>query len=110
MQELPKCPTCGEMYTYIDGDNYVCPMCSHEWSAKEEIIEEKVWKDANGNILANGDSVTVIKDLKVKGSSYVLKVGTKVKNIRLVDADHDITCKIDGFGAMDLKSEFVKKI
>ncbi|MGL5021160.1 MAG: zinc ribbon domain-containing protein YjdM [Mycoplasmatales bacterium] len=110
MLELPKCPTCGENLTYIDGDIYVCPMCSHEWSAKEEVIEEKVWKDANGNILANGDTVTVIKDLKVKGSSYVLKVGTKVKNIRLVDGDHDITCKIDGFGAMDLKSEFLKKI
>ena len=110
MNELPKCPSCRENYTYIDGDNYICPMCGHEWSNKIETVESKVWKDSNGNILENGDTVTIIKDLKVKGSSNTLKVGTKVKNIRLVEGDHDITCKIDGFGAMDLKSEFVKKV
>jgi len=110
MNELPKCPSCSENYTYIDDGNYVCPMCGYEWTTADEIVDTKVWKDANGNILENGDTVTIIKDLKVKGSSSTLKVGTKVKNIRLVDADHDITCKIDGFGAMDLKSEFVKKV
>jgi protein PhnA len=96
---------------------YVCPECAHEWSRHEaEIggadgaVGERVYKDANGNVLHDGDSVTVIKDLKVKGSSLVVKVGTKVKNIRLVDEDHDIDCRIDGVGAMKLKSEFVKKI
>lgn len=112
MSDLPKCPECGSEYTYEDRDMYVCPECAHEWSMHavvETTDEEKVIKDANGNILKDGDSVTVIKDLKVKGSSLVVKVGTKVKNIRLVDGDHDIDCKIDGVGAMKLKSQFVKK-
>lgn len=111
MSNLPKCPKCNSEYTYEDGNMIVCPECAYEWNANIESPdnEEKVVKDANGNILADGDSVTIIKDLKVKGSSSVLKIGTKVKNIRLVDGDHDIDCKIDGFGAMKLKSEFVKK-
>ena len=112
MSDLPKCPACSSEYTYEDGDNYVCPECAHEWpkhAAADAGEAQKVWKDANGNVLQDGDSVTVIKDLKVKGSSLVVKVGTKVKNIRLVEGDHDIDCKIEGFGAMQLKSEFVKK-
>lgn len=112
MSNLPNCPKCGSEYTYEDGTMYVCPECAHEWSeheTAESSSDERVIKDANGNILQDGDSVTVIKDLKVKGSSLVVKVGTKVKNIRLVDGDHDIDCKIDGIGAMSLKSEFVKK-
>jgi protein PhnA len=112
MSDLPKCPQCHSEYTYEDGNVYVCPECSHEW-AKDSVVESadqtKVVRDAYGNVLNDGDSVTVIKDLKVKGSSSVVKVGTKVKGIRLVDGDHDIDCKIDGFGAMQLKSEFVKK-
>jgi protein PhnA len=90
---------------------YVCPECAHEWPqrAAEATDQVRVVKDAYGNVLADGDSVTLIKDLKVKGSSSVLKVGTKVKSIRLVEGDHDIDCRIDGFGAMQLKSEFVKK-
>lgn len=113
MSELPKCPECGSEYTYEDRDMYVCPECAHEWSisATEESTEEvRTIKDANGNVLQDGDTVAVIKDLKVKGSSLVVKVGSKAKNIRLVDGDHDIDCKIDGFGAMKLKSEFVKKV
>ncbi|MGE7604593.1 zinc ribbon domain-containing protein YjdM [Peribacillus sp. NPDC097675] len=110
MSDLPNCPTCNSEYTYEDGSLYVCPECAHEWSREFEKEDEKIIKDANGNILNDGDSVTVIKDLKVKGSSSVLKMGTKVKSIRLVEGDHDIDCKIDGFGAMKLKSEFVKKI
>lgn len=111
MSELPSCPECGSEYTYEDREMYVCPECAHEWSTNpaEETVDEPVIRDANGNLLADGDSVTVIKDLKVKGSSLVVKVGTKVRNIRLVDGDHDIDCKIDGIGAMKLKSEFVKK-
>jgi len=111
MSTLPKCPQCGSEYTYADGDNFVCPECAHEWPqvAAAAIEERRVVRDAVGNELADGDTVTVIKDLKVKGSSLVVKVGTKVKNIRLVDGDHDIDCKIDGIGAMGLKSEFVKK-
>jgi protein PhnA len=112
MSELPKCPECGSEYTYEDREMLVCPECAHEWSmnAVEGSADDvKVIKDANGNILQDGDSVTVIKDLKVKGSSLVVKVGAKAKNIRLVDGDHDIDCKIDGIGAMKLKSEFVKK-
>jgi protein PhnA len=112
MSDLPNCPRCGSEYTYVDGTQYVCPECAHEWAvdgAAESTEDEPVVKDANGTPLADGDSVTVIKDLKVKGSSSVVKVGTKVKNIRLVEGDHDIDCKIDGFGAMKLKSEFVKK-
>ena len=109
----PKCPACSSEYTYEDGANYVCPECAHEWpqaAADEGGEAEKVFKDSNGNVLQDGDTVTVIKDLKVKGASSVLKVGTKVKNIRIVEGDHDIDCKIDGFGAMQLKSEFVKKV
>ena len=112
MSDLPKCPQCNSAYTYEDGDNYVCPECGHEWSktaAAESAETVPVVKDANGNVLADGDTVTVIKDLKVKGSSSVVKVGTKVKNIRLVEGDHNIDCKIDGIGAMQLKSEFVRK-
>lgn len=113
MSNLPKCPACGSEFTYEDGDLYVCPECAHEWS-KDETVEagadELVVKDANGNVLQDGDTITVIKDLKVKGSSSVVKVGTKVKNIRLVEGDHNIDCKIDGIGAMKLKSEFVKKV
>ena len=112
MSDLPNCPKCNSEYTYEDGSMLVCPECAHEWTAEavaETNEEEKVVRDANGNVLNDGDAVTVIKDLKVKGSSSVLKVGTKVKSIRLVDGDHDIDCKIDGFGAMKLKSEFVKK-
>lgn len=109
---LPKCPQCGSEYTYEDGAMYVCPECAHEWTkeaAAEPTEVRSVVRDAVGNILQDGDTVTVIKDLKVKGSSSVVKVGTKVKNIRLVDGDHDIDCKIEGIGAMGLKSEFVKK-
>lgn len=109
--EYPKCPQCGSEYTYEDGANFVCPECAHEWPQAAEVVEEEglVVRDANGNLLADGDTVTVIKDLKVKGSSSTLKIGTRVKNIRLVEGDHNIDCKIDGFGAMKLKSEFVKK-
>ena len=111
MTALPKCPKCSSEFTYEDGSMYVCPECAHEWSkdAVAATDEVRVIRDANGNVLADGDTVTVIKDLKVKGSSLVVKVGTKVKNIRLVEGDHDIDCKIDGIGAMQLKSEFVKK-
>ncbi|HEY9034383.1 MAG TPA: zinc ribbon domain-containing protein YjdM [Pseudomonadales bacterium] len=111
MSDMPACPKCGSPYTYQDGPLYICPECAHEWpqQAAEADSDDKVVKDANGNVLNDGDSVTVIKDLKVKGSSLVVKVGTKVRNIRLVDGDHDIDCKIDGIGAMKLKSEFVKK-
>jgi len=112
MSALPKCPECGSEYTYEDGAMYVCPECGHEWAQAGEAPAEPeglVVKDANGNLLEDGDTVTVIKDLKVKGSSSVVKVGTKVKNIRLVEGDHDIDCKVEGVGAMKLKSEFVKK-
>ena len=111
MSNLPNCPKCNSEYTYEDGSQYVCPECANEWpqQAEESVDEVKVVKDSVGNTLRDGDTVTVIKDLKVKGSSLVIKVGTKVKNIRLVDGDHDIDCKIDGVGAMQLKSEFVKK-
>lgn len=112
----PKCPKCSAEFTYADGNMWVCPQCAHEWSQhsvetpKEEVIDASI-RDAHGNVLVDGDSVTVIKDLKIKGSSSVVKVGTKVKNIRLVEGNdgHNIACKIDGFGAMNLKSEFVKK-
>lgn len=105
--EYPKCPMCESEFTYEDGSKFVCPMCQHEWTTEES---ENVVKDAFGNVLRDGDSVTVIKDLKVKGASSTLKQGTKVKSIRIVDGDHNIDCKIDGFGAMSLKSEFVKKL
>ncbi|MGE5470126.1 MAG: zinc ribbon domain-containing protein YjdM [Bacteroidota bacterium] len=113
MSALPQCPQCNSEYTYEDGEMFVCPECTHEWAkagSAENVEQAKVWKDANGNLLQDGDTVTVIKDLKIKGSSSVVKVGTKVKNIRLIDGDHDIDCKIDGIGAMQLKSEFVKKV
>jgi len=112
MSTMPVCPECGSEYTYEDRDLYICPECAHEWpqtAAEESPDSSEIIKDANGNVLQDGDSVTVIKDLKVKGSSLVVKVGTKVRNIRLVGGDHDIDCKIDGIGAMKLKSEFVKK-
>ncbi|MDO8262891.1 MAG: zinc ribbon domain-containing protein YjdM [Gallionella sp.] len=112
MSNFPKCPKCNSEFTYEDGSNYVCPECAHEWSkdaSTESADEKRAVKDAFGTVLNDGDSVTVIKDLKIKGSSSVVKVGTKVKNIRLVEGDHDIDCKIDGIGAMSLKSEFVKK-
>lgn len=111
MSTLPKCPQCNSEYTYADGAMYVCPECAHEWSKDlvASVEDKRVVRDAYGNVLVDGDTVTVIKDLKVKGSSSVVKVGTKVKNIRLVDGDHDIDCRIEGIGAMGLKSEFVKK-
>ncbi|NWN92597.1 alkylphosphonate utilization protein [Marinobacter adhaerens] len=111
MSQLPSCPQCGSEYTYEDGIQFVCPECAHEWTEAEAAAAEagNVIRDAYGNELQDGDSVTVIKDLKLKGSSSVVKVGTKVKSIRLVGGDHDIDCKIDGFGQMKLKSEFVKK-
>ncbi|MEF9934390.1 MAG: zinc ribbon domain-containing protein YjdM [Clostridium sp.] len=109
---LPNCPKCKSEYTYEDGNLLICPECAHEWTLEEGSGDgdELVVKDSNGNILSDGDSVTIIKDLKVKGSSSPIKKGTKVKNIKLVDSDHNIDCKIDGFGAMALKSEFVKKL
>jgi protein PhnA len=110
---LPPCPKCNSEYTYEDGDQLICPECAHEWKAGENADasdDARVIKDSVGNQLQDGDTITVIKDLKVKGSSLVVKVGTKVKNIRLVDGDHDIDCKIDGIGAMKLKSEFVRKV
>ena len=114
MSTLPPCPKCNCEYTYQDGPLLICPECFHEWSpsetgASEAEPEGLVIRDANGNLLADGDTVTVIKDLKVKGTSSVVKVGTKVKNIRLVEGDHDIDCKVPGIGSMGLKSEFVKK-
>lgn len=111
--KLPNCPKCGSEYSYQDQHLYVCPECAHEWSQERESAaaeEDSAVRDANGNQLSDGDTVTVIKDLKIKGSSKVVKVGTKVKNIRLVSGDHDIDCKIDGFGSMGLKSCFVKKV
>lgn len=112
MSSLPSCPKCQSEYTYEDRSMLICPECAHEWNADGQSTDSAgtVVKDANGNVLQDGDSITIIKDLKVKGSSSALKIGTKVKNIRLVDGDHNIDCQIDGFGAMKLKSEFVKKI
>lgn len=111
MSELPPCPQCNSAFTYEDGALLICPECAHEWPADPSLDPDlQVWRDANGVELHDGDTVTVIKDLKVKGSSSVVKVGTKVKNIRLVDGDHDIDCKIDGVGQMGLKTEFVKKV
>ena len=110
MTDLPTCPACGSAFTYRDGALLVCPECAHEWepgAASDEA--QRVHRDAVGNVLADGDSVTVVKDLKVKGATSALKAGTKVRNIRLVDEDHDIDCRIDGFGPMKLKSEFVRK-
>ena len=112
MDNMPKCPKCGSEYVYEDGPFLVCPECAYEWSAAEEAAkaEAALVKDANGNVLQNGDTVVIIKDLKVKGASSDLKQGTKVKNIRLIDDGvHNIDCNIPGFGAMSLKSEYVKK-
>lgn len=116
MSEIPPCPKCRSAYAYEDRGLYICPECGHEWSAGEKAGDAegggtgKIVRDANGTELKDGDTVTVIKDLKVRGSSTVVKVGTKVKNIRLVDGDHDIDCKVPGIGPMGLKSEFVKKV
>ena len=114
MNELPHCPKCESKYTYQDGLLFICPECAHEWPTSTEVHNEidddlMIVQDSNGTPLADGDSITVIKDLKVKGSSAMVKVGTRVKNIRLVEGDHNIDCKIDGIGAMKLKSQFVKK-
>ncbi len=113
MNDLQPCPKCNSVYTYKDGDIYICPECAHEWSKNEiekNINDDKlVVHDATGNLLSDGDFITVIKDLKVKGSSSILKMGTKVKIIRLIEGDHDIDCRIEGIGPMKLKSEFVKK-
>ena len=110
MSELPPCPKCESPYTYEDGELLICPECAHEWSLAAAHADAPVVRDSNGTPLADGDTVSVIKDLKVKGSSAVVKVGTKVKGIRLVEGDHDIDCKIPGIGQMGLKSEFVKKV
>ena len=114
MSENPACPKCQSAYVYVDGPLFICPECAHEWPlagvAGGGDDDVKIVKDANGTELKDGDTVTIIKDLKVRGSSSVVKVGTKVKNIRLVDGDHDIDCKVPGIGPMGLKSEFVKKV
>ena len=115
MSNFPQCPQCSSEFIYEDGNMYVCPECTHEWSqeskqATESTDNQRVICDAYGTMLQDGDTVSVIKDLKIKGSSSMVKIGTKVKNIRLVDGDHDIDCKIDGIGAMQLKSEFMKKV
>lgn len=115
MSATPVCPECGSDLTWEDGPSHVCGQCGHEWSraaAPPPAADDdapKVWRDSLGHPLADGDTVVVIKDLKVKGASSTLKAGTKVKGIRLVEGDHDIDCRIEGFGAMKLKSEFVKK-
>jgi protein PhnA len=117
MSAEPKCPKCSAEFTYADGNLWVCPSCAHEWSqavmaSEVEAVEDNNVYDSNRNILADGDAVTVIKELKIKGSTSAVKVGTKVKNIRLTDGGdgHNISCKIDGLGAMNLKSEFVRKV
>lgn len=113
MSNLPTCPMCTSKYTYEDGNLLICPECAHEWTLESESqsdnSDELTIKDSNGNILKDGDTVIVIKDLKVKGYSSSIKVGTKVKNIKIVNGDHNIDCKVSGFGSMMLKSEFVKK-
>jgi protein PhnA len=118
MSQLPPCPKCASEYTYRDGGMLMCPSCAHEWSESGSVegateVDALTVRDANGNPLKDGDSVVVIKDLKVRGASSAIKVGTKVREIRLIDpnefAGHNIDCKIEGFGAMQLKSEFVKK-
>lgn len=111
MNALPSCPKCASPYTYEDGLLFVCPECAHEWTEVEEVeAVEKVYRDAHGNVLSDGDDVTVIKDLKIKGASQVVKQGTTVKDIRLIDEDHDIDCRVPGIGPMKLKTEFVKKL
>ncbi|PIW30153.1 MAG: alkylphosphonate utilization protein [Rhodobacterales bacterium CG15_BIG_FIL_POST_REV_8_21_14_020_59_13] len=112
MTPLPPCPECACEWTYEDGALLICPECAHEWAASDGATapeDVRIWRDANGAELADGDTVTVIKDLKIKGTSQVVKVGTKVKNIRLVEGDHDIDCRIEGVGQMGLKTEFVRK-
>lgn len=111
MSNIPPCPACGSVYVYEDGCLFVCPECAHEWAMIETEDAEGGLsvRDAHGNVLSDGDDVTMIKDLKIKGTSSVVKVGTKVRNIRLVEGDHNIDCKVDGVGAISLKSEFVKK-
>lgn len=110
MSNLPNCPKCNSEYTYEDGHLLICPECAYEWNPETEVEDIKIYKDAFGNELKDGDSVSVIKDLKIKGSSEVVKRGTIVKNIILKDGDHDVDCKIPGFGNMELKTEFLKKI
>ncbi len=113
MSTLPNCPKCNSEYTYEDGDLFICPECAHEWpknSSETTTAEDQlIVRDANGNILVDGDNVTVVKDLKIKGTSSVIKVGTKAKIVRIVEGDHDLDCKVDGMGAMMLKSSVVKK-
>lgn len=111
-ETLPPCPECSSVYTYQVDALLTCPECAHEWpvDAADNPADAPVVRDSVGNTLQDGDTVTVIKDLKIKGSSSVVKVGTKVRNIRLVDGDHDIDCKIPGIGQMGLKSQFVKKV
>lgn len=115
MSAFPPCPECQSEFTYEDGGQYICPECAHEWpvqaaAAAAAAEDAKVYRDAAGTVLQDGDTVTIIKDLKLKGAGGgVLKMGTKARNIRLVDSDHDIDCKIDGYGAMSLKSAFVRK-
>ena len=113
MSEYPNCQECGSEHTYEDRDLFVCPECGHEWTKEAPSQSDEggaVYRDSNGVVLNDGDTVTVIRDVKVKGTSSVIKVGTKVKNIRLVDGDHDIDCKVDGIGAIMLKSKLVRKI
>lgn len=109
MENFPPCPKCNSPYAYESGELLMCPECGHEWNPQEVQEESSTVKDSNGTPLQNGDTVIVIKNLPVKGAPKPIKAGTKVKNIRLQEGDHDIACKIDGFGAMNLKSEFVKK-
>lgn len=109
-QTLPPCPECRSTFTYAVDALLICPECGHEWSADAPAESATETRDSVGNILADGDTVTVIKDLKLKGSSGVIKVGTKVRGIRLVEGDHDIDCKIPGIGQIGLKSQFVKKV
>lgn len=113
MQSIPSCPKCSSEYTYQDSTLFICPQCGYEWLSEElqEVnVDDEIIKDAYGQVLQSGDTISIIKDLKIKGSSSIIKIGTKVKNIRLVSGDHNIDCKIDGIGPMKLKSQFVKKI
>lgn len=117
MSAFPPCPSCASVLTYADGESLVCPECAHEWLPLSAMVVESavesavlVVHDAFGNALQDGDTVIVIKDLKVKGASFVVKVGTKVRVLRVVDGDHNIDCRIEGIGQMGLKSEFVKKV
>jgi len=109
MQTLPACPQCKSTYTYEMDQLFNCPECGHSWSTEVVVAPDTSIRDANGNVLVDGDSVVIMKDLPVKGFAKAIKAGTKVKNIRLTDGDHNIDCKVDGFGPMALKSEFVKK-